>query len=296
MMSNSAPCIARTIRARRFIINSLLAISATSLAVPCSAVVNVDPGDYTALPPGTNLGLVYYQHMEADKIYSNGDRVTDNANLNLDISFLRYVHYVELGNWIADPQIVIPFGRQHDDLTKNEFNGLGDIMIGSAFWPIHDMVNNHHLGFGVYFNLPTGDNKDQGYALSNNRYSLNLQVGYIHPLTSKITLDVVGQTEFFQDQRSTDAKKDQFYQTDVSLRYNFTPTTHVAATYRSSWGGEETLNGKQILGSERHDTAIFTVASFLTKQVQLQLQYRHDLSVEDGPMIDGIQTRLLFAF
>lgn len=53
-------------------IRGVLATSAALLgfaaAIPVQAQTAVDPGDYTALPPGTDLALVYGQFINRDKL------------------------------------------------------------------------------------------------------------------------------------------------------------------------------------------------------------------------------------
>lgn len=55
-----------------------------------AAGVSSDAGDYKALPAGTNLAVAYYQHMEADKVYKNGNKVADDLDLSIDLGMLRY--------------------------------------------------------------------------------------------------------------------------------------------------------------------------------------------------------------
>ena len=56
-------------------------------------------------------------------------------------------------------------------------------------------VSYTHLG--VYKRQPTGSDKNQGFALSNNRWATDLQVGYIRKLSNNWTVDLIGETEFY---------------------------------------------------------------------------------------------------
>ena len=59
---------------------------ATMLLASGNAVaIEVDAGDYTALPAGTNLGVVYYQYATADSLYSDGDKAPINAGLDSQV-------------------------------------------------------------------------------------------------------------------------------------------------------------------------------------------------------------------
>src|SRR3990167_9870730 len=79
-----------------------------------AAQVATDAGDYSPLPAGVDLGILYYQHTTHEKLYSSGNEISDLAGieeLKTDIGLLRWVHYVDVGGYIVDPQIIIPFGE-----------------------------------------------------------------------------------------------------------------------------------------------------------------------------------------
>jgi hypothetical protein len=81
-----------------------MAAAAALILVPTVARADVDAGDYTALPAGTNLGLAYYQHATRDRLYSQGNRLPINPGLDSDVGILRGVHFMELGGYVIDPQ------------------------------------------------------------------------------------------------------------------------------------------------------------------------------------------------
>jgi len=270
-----------------------------SLAPLAQADVKPDPGDYTALPQGTDVVVLYQQNPRGDKVYSGGRKVADNLDLDLTVGVLRLIHFTEFFNtgltW--DPQIVIPFGYQETGATESKHSGLGDITFGGTVWTIADLAKNEHLGWSVFVTAPTGSEKNQGFALSSNRWALDFQVGYIKGLTDKITWDVIAETEFYDEQRSTDAKKDPLLQLHNHLRYNFTPDTYAAVSYRHNWGARETLDHETLATSRSNGTLGFTVATMLGKQVQVMGQLMHDTSVREGVKIDNsLQFRLAYFY
>jgi hypothetical protein len=169
-------------------------------------------------------------------------------------------------------------------------------VFGGTLWTLADMAKGEHLGWSLFFTAPTGSDKNQGFALSNNRWATDLQVGYIRKLSDKWTIDLIGETEFYQDQRDTKASKDPLLQAHGHLRYHLSDATYVAATYRHAWGTKEKLDGAEIAGSKNNGTAMLTWASFVDKQWQVQLQYTQDVKVEEGPKISGVQARVLYAY
>jgi hypothetical protein len=280
---------------------STLTLSAlfAGLAPLAQADVKPDPGDYTALPKGTDVVVLYQQNPRGDKVYSGGKKVADNLDLDMTVGVLRLIHFTEFFNtgltW--DPQIVIPFGYQKVGATDSKNSGLGDITFGGTVWTIADLAKNEHLGWSVFVTAPTGSEKNQGFALSSNRWALDFQVGYIKGLTDKITWDVIAETEFYDEQRSTAAKKDPLLQLHNHLRYNFTPDTYAAISYRHNWGARETLDHETLATSRSNGTLGFTVATMLGKQVQVMGQLMHDTSVREGVKIDNsLQFRLAYFY
>jgi len=277
----------------------LAAIAASfSLAGAARAGTAPDPGDYTALPAGTTLSLLYLQNARADQVYANGNKVALPRDLDLDlkVGLFRQVAFMKLGDYTIDPQIVIPFGRQRSALGGEEISGVGDVIFGGTLWTIADLAGGEHLGFSVFLTAPTGSHQGQGFALSDNRWAADLQVGYIKRLAPKWSLDLIGQTEFYQDRRDTRSEKDPMLRAFAHLRYHLSDSTHVAASVRYTEGAREKL-GATVLSDRKSDTnATLTWASFLTRQVQLQAQYSHDIRVENGPRLDSVTLRALYAY
>lgn len=257
-----------------------------------------DAGDYTALPAGTDLTLLYLEKLRADNVYANGNKVALPAdlNLNVNVGVLRHVHFTKLGGYTIDPQIIVPFATQNTGLTGARSTGMGDITFGGTLWTIADLAGGEHLGYSVFLTAPTGSGKDQGFAISDNRWAADLQVGYIRRLAPNWTIDLIGQTEFYQDRRDTGARKDALLRGFAHLRYHFSDATHVAASLRYAAGAKETLNGTTLSGAKKDTNLALTWASFVTKQVQVQLQYSKDLHVENGPKLDTMILRLLYAY
>lgn len=255
-----------------------------------------DPGDYTALPPGTDLLLLYGQHVTADKIYAGERQVVGNADLSLDVGLLRYVHFTTLGGFTVDPQIIVPVGRQKLGITGEKADGLGDVVFGGTLWTIADLPRGEHLGFSLFLTAPTGSDKSKGFALSDNRWAADFQVGYIRKLAPNWSIDLIGQTELYQDRRDTHSHKDALVRGIAHVRYHLNDTTHLAISYRHAWGAKETLNGTTLSSRKDDGNLTLTAASFVSKTVQLQLQYSRDVKVQSGPKASTLGLRTLFIF
>ncbi|CAM3378828.1 transporter [Polaromonas hydrogenivorans] len=281
---------------------NLIKFASAILAVAGSAAVQAaaapDPGDYTALPPGTDLALVYGQRITANEVYANGNKVglPKDLDLKLNLGLFRYVHFTKLGNYTIDPQIIIPYGQQEVGLTGQKSTGIGDIVFGATLWTIADLPGGEHLGYTLFVTAPTGAEKTKGFAISDNRWAADFQVGYIKTFAPKWTIDLIGQAEFYQDRRDTKSEKDPMVRAIIHLRHHLSDATHLGASLRYATGAKETLNGVTFADKKNDTNLTLTWASFVTKQVQLQLQYAKDIKVQSGPKLQTIGVRALYAF
>jgi hypothetical protein len=275
-----------------------LAMAAAAIVGQAHAGAVPDPGDYTALPAGTNLSLLYLQNARADDVYASGNRVAlpRDLDLNLQVGLLRQIYFTKLGGYTIDPQIVIPFARQNDALGGGKLTGVGDVLFGGTLWTIADLAGGEHLGYSLFLTAPTGGKNDRGFAISDNRWAADLHVGYIRRIAPKWTVDLIGQTEFFQDRRDTGSEKDPMVRLYGHLRYHLNDASHLAASLRYTGGAREKLGVSELSGRKKDVNLALTWASFLTKQVQMQAQYSRDVRVENGPRLDTLTVRALYAY
>jgi len=273
----------------------------------CSAsAVDVDAGDYTALAEGTNLGLLYYQHTERNALYADSHKVPINAGLDSDIGILRGVHFTKIGDYIVDPQFLLPFGnvRAKDDLQDlGNDSGTGDLILAATVWLLNEPEKRRYFGITPFLFVPTGSyDKDQAINLGENRWKFALQAGYITGLTEKLTLDLVGDVTFFGDNddygsASVTQKQDPLYQGQAFLRYNFTERFDVRAGISKLWGGESNISDLDM--DDKPGTSKFTVGTsyFVTPSTQLMVNYGQDIEVDNGFKEDSrINLRILQLF
>lgn len=258
----------------------------------CGALaLDVDAGDYTALPKDTNLGLLYYQHTERNALYADGHKVPIHAGLDSDVSIARGVHFMQLGDYIVDPQFLLPFGnvRARDDLKDlGSDSGTGDLILAATVWLVNEPEKRRYFGITPFLFVPTGSyDKHNAINLGENRWKFTLQSGYITPLTDKVTLDLVGDVTFFghnNDYGSAGVtqKQDPLYQGQAFLRYNFTERFDIRAGVSKLWGGESQIAGLDM--DDKPGTSKYTVGTsyFVTPSTQLMANYGQDMSVDNG--------------
>lgn len=290
---------------------AILAMLLTSVAglfwAPAHAI-DLDAGDYTALAPNTNLGLLYYQHARREKLYAHGERVSLNGRLDSDIGIARGVHFTEINGYIANPQFLLPFGRLRgkgdlDSLGTN--SGVGDLILAAAVFTSKP-GDKTHFALMPYVWLPTGQyNRNDPLSLGENRWKFALQAGYSTPLSPKVTLDLMGDfTVFGKNDDANDGtggrttlKQKPLFDLQAHLRYHIDSTTDLRFQLAHSVGGETKLGGEWQDNRQSATRMKLGVGHFMTPQTQLLVSYNRDLKVQEGFKINnGIQLRMLHVF
>ena len=268
--------------------------------------IDVDAGDYTALPADTNLAMLYYQDASRDELYSGGNKVAGDYSLASDVGILRGVHFTEIGGYIVDPQFLLPFGTLDagkDIAALGEESGVGDLILAATVWLVNKPKDNTYFGITPFIYLPTGtyDNKE-GLNLGENRYKFALQAGYITNLTDDISLDLVADVMLYGENDEFGATKDTMkqeasFQLQAFLRYKMNPGWDFRVGLSQTFGGETEVNGAKM-----NDTAEITkinvgTSYFVTPSVQLLASYGRDLAVENGFSEDNrLNLRILKVF
>ena len=155
------------------------AVAALALLPTSGMAIDTDADDYVASPPGTNLGLLYYQHVQRDYLFSNGNQVPGNAGLDSDTGILRVVHFLKLGDYVVDPQFILPFGSEtgtNDASSLGGVTGLADLILAATTWLVNDDKTNTYLGITPFLFLPTGTyDKTKPLNWGENRWKFTLQ-------------------------------------------------------------------------------------------------------------------------
>lgn len=264
---------------------------ASSLTMDCAFALDVDPGDYTALDPGTNLGVLYLQHAERNSLYSKGSKVSGKSGLDSDIGILRGVTFQQWGDHLIDLQLLLPFGHlkgQGESSGLGSQSGIGDPILANAIWFHKDPAKNRYLAITQYLYVPVGeyDHKDT-LNLGENRWKYVFQGGYIHGLTEKWAIDLTGDVTFFgKNDDYTDAsltlKKAPQFQAQSYLRYQATDKLGLHVGVSRLWGGETEVDGVKQHDQPNQKKFMAGGSYFVTPKTQLMVTYGEDFSVDNG--------------
>jgi hypothetical protein len=280
---------------------------ALCLQVPilCYAL-DVDPGDYTPLPDGTKLGLLYLQHAERNDLYVDNDKVSSKSKLDSDIAIFRAVSYQDFAGLLTNIQLLLPFGHLSaggDIGALGSETGMGDPILANAIWLDQDPSTQRAFGLTQYLFLPLGDySKNNDLNIGENRWKYVLQAGYTQGITDKIILDLVADVTFFGENdsytsRDLTLKQDNQYQAQGYLRYMLSEKLSAHIGYSRSWGGETEVEGVSQKDEGNQQKVMLGGSYFITPKTQILATFGRDVSVDNGFKEDSrLNLRFLYLF
>lgn len=269
------------------------ALIATALALaasPAVLAIDVDAGDYTALPAGTNLFLSYYQNATRDAVYAKGARAPGQPKLESHIGIVRGVKYVDIGGYIVGPEVLLPFGKlraKGDISTLGSNSGAGDIILGLPVW-FNRPDAKAHVGVTPYLVLPTGQyDRNDPLSLGENRWRFILQAGGAQPITDALTVDLAADVQYHG--RNTDfgpksqlLKQKPLYEVQGFLRYKVAPSADLRVGLQHLRGGENAIDGLSQGDRQKLTKAQLGGSLFISPTQQVLATYGRDLSVRTG--------------
>ncbi|WP_084170143.1 transporter [Paraburkholderia ferrariae] len=267
--------------------------------------INVDAGDYNPLPPGADVGLLYYEHSRADQINSSGERVS-GGDIVSDVGIARFIHFMDVDGFTVDPQILLPFGRAQGRSSLSSLGqttAVGDAIFAATVWLINRPASQTYFGLTPFIYAPTG-NYHPGRELDfgEHRWKFALQAGFTTALTPHILVDLTADATVFTPNNDYGVsggslRESPLFQTQAWLRYQLISTLDIRAGFSYVLGGTTTVNG--VSQSNRQSTPSWLVGAawFPAKNWQLMALYGRQTSTENGPLTtQQINFRLLKVF
>lgn len=280
---------------------------AAALSVPAMAMDN-DADDYSAgaVPAGTNLALLYYQHASRDKVRAQG-RTVGGGDLVSDVGILRLVRFVKLGPYLADPQVLLPFGhlRGSGELSAlGSASGVGDAIVTATVWLVNQPEEGRFFGVTPAVYVPIGRyDRNRALNLGENRWKYMLQAGYVTPLgTPQLSLQLSGDVtahgrndDYGADSRTL--KQKPVLQLQAWLRWKATDTFDYRLGFSHFRGGRTEVDGTSNDDALRTTNMKLGVGWDFAPGWNLVALYGRDLDVRNGLReADRINLRLLKAF
>lgn len=271
-------------------------------AGPAVAGINTDPLDYVPAPAGTTLAAIYYQNNHSSSQYADGRQVAQNS-IQADVGIARFVHYTELAGFRIAPQVLLPavsveVGGKGNTVSAD---GISDPILGLPVWLVNRPEQRLYFAVTPYLHLPLGRyNSNRALNPGDNRWKFTLQGGLSVGLGEKTTLDVIGDAQWFGDNRDIAGgghlEQKALYSLQPQLTYQLAPGLTSSLGVYHVWGGASQVRGVDQHDRTRTTTALGTLSYWLGKTDNLQFQYRVDTEVKNGAKTNGLQLRFLHVF
>lgn len=287
-------------------ITYILGAAATTLALAATTAeaIDVGPGDYTILPGGTTLGMLYWQQLSSDKLKVNGQEVP-GSEFNADIAILRSLNYFNLGDMPAAFHVVAPFASidtaNIGTVAQQTSDGIGDTTLGLTVWPVQpdNPETGTTLGVSLFATLPSGDYDPARLGIGEGTFTITPQVGLIQGLGGGFyfdgVLDVALQRD--HDDGGVTYERDPAWQIQAMLRKQWGPATSLAIGYSGQRGGAQSIGGIETGLKAHRDQVRVYGTHFITPTTQIQAMYGKDFNVEGGFEYDSVlQLRLVKVF
>ncbi len=283
----------------------ILAVIYTCLLIPAVSFADNNMRDYITAPPNTLLSLLYYHHITGDKLIVNGDTAA-NIDFTQELFLLREVYYFNLGSYMANAQVIVPFGNVSLEAggVNQSSSGIGDIIFLGTFWFINDAKSKTYFAFSPYFFLPTGDyDQNQGVNMGGNRWAFREEFNFTkgfdvipdHPLYFEVTTGFDFFTDNDEHLGNNTLAQDPIFNLESHLSYDLTQKLAASLDYYGHWGGDTEINGLAQDASVNTQTIGTTLTYCFAPGWQLLLQYREDVKVDNGVEAEVIQARIFYA-
>ncbi|NBA97575.1 transporter [Pseudomonas sp. R5(2019)] len=278
------------------------AIASLIFCATANAAGDAMARDYIAAPAGVDLGVLYYVHKQSNTYVDDGDK--NKADFSTDLLVARYVHFMEVGGMIIDPQIILPMGNLNVNIpgaVDDRRNSMGDVILLSSFWFVNDPLSKTYIAFTPYVTAPTGSyNANRpGTSLGANRWSYTAEFGMSQGFGENTWVDLIAAVDFYgknDDYFGKEQKKDDLFTFQAIYSYNLTSTLWVSAKYAYVAGGKTEVDGISQNDRTTGQTVVFGLARQLDAQNNVQVEYIHDVKVDNAFENRGARVRFVHAF
>lgn len=259
--------------------------------------------DWIPAPVGTNIIAGYLAGLRSSGLYSAGKRL-DGASVDVDALIYRQMHYRELFGKTVQLEFIVPMSRTTMELPgapRDRQTGIGDVTLGSAIWLYNNEQTKTWFAWEPFVVVPVGryDGSRPDTSPGKNRWSTIQDFSFVKGVGESTFLEAIGEVEIYgrnSDWMSQTLKKDPSFRFFALASTNITANTYTGIRYRYETGGRERAAGETVTSRARNHQLALELTHQINDANQIQMQYIHDLKVENGPRMRGVQMRYVYAF
>jgi len=286
-------------------LKSVIAVAGMLVIAKSAFAIDIYPADYTLLPPGTTLALVYQGYTSSSEFHLDGVGQIPNSTMNQTVEIARVVHYSQIGDMPVGYQAFLPFVQLSDakvgggSLQTN--NGMGDLTLGFTAFLVNKPDPNYGttVGLTTYVSLPTGSYDVNKVGAGAGTITITPQLGLVKGLGNGFYFDGSLDVTFQGSHNNSGQKISINPSTELQtyLRYQFSAASSVTFGYAGYFGGKQYINDIYT-GQETRSSQLRLFAShMLAPTWQLSGMLGKALTTEGGFKSDySVQVRLMNIF
>jgi hypothetical protein len=262
-----------------------------SAALPAQAGTEIYPGDFIALPAGTQVLSFYQYERYFEGYYFNGERV-GGAEVTGRASVAAYTRYGQLGDMISAWTVMLPYIQAHKTAGTlpswfgDRSSGLSDLRFKYSVWPINDPERGRYAALTGIWQPDTGKYENtQVLSPGDNRNRLTFQFAWIEPLSKTLSLELIPEISFQGDNRDyvgAYMKQEKAYALTGYLRWQFAGPWAASIGFQSNGGGDQIIDGVRQYNQPDQQRVLLGVSTMLAPDIAASLRYSHDLSVQNS--------------
>ncbi|MFC4296561.1 MAG: transporter [Castellaniella sp.] len=281
-----------------------LALAAALAAAGSAQAGDPSARDWIPAPPGTSVFAAYLFGLNSHGFYDHGNRVDDGPTVDVRGMVLRPMYFSEVLGKTVQYELILPATRTTIGVSgepDDRVTGVGDAQLGAAVWFVNNQETKTWFAWEPFITVPTGryHSNHADASSGKNRWTTIQDFAFVQGVGESTFLEAVAEFEFFGDNTNYyggTLKKAPAIRLMALASTNITESTYVGMRYRYETGGREKVDGVETVSSARNHQLAFEITHQINDANQVQLQYIHDLKVENGPRMRGVQMRYVYAF
>ncbi len=300
--------IGRMLKCRKSLTVLCMVAGLASLSAAGACAQEIEPNEFTPLPPGTNLFLDYYIYEHLGEFsFGNGPTFKKDTGSEVNVAVARYVHYSEVFGHPAGFEVYQAFGSIADTSIGgqhlNNAFGAQNLALAGFFWPYANPQNHQYFVVAGWLYPPTGTYDPHSVInLGDNRWSGDLQLGWSQAIGPHFSYEIGEDTMFYADNTNAfpghqTLSQNPTYRVQAFVNWRWTPGFQTSFGYEGFFGGVQQLDGTQN-GMKTDEHRLRVIGSdFITPALQVLLELNHVVAASGGFKQDfGATLRVLYAF
>lgn len=273
----------------------------------CIHAQTLEPRAFINTPVGMNFVLVGYQGSKGALVFDPAVPITD-ANADIDMGFLGYVHTLDVAGKSAKTGILLPYaalyadGFLDGDFRTRETDGVADPTFyftmnfygapALSLKEFKDYQQDTIIGFTFKLTAPLGEYEpDKLINIGTNRWSIEPALGISKALGNWI-LEASAAASFYTDNNDffngQAREQDAIYSTQFHVTYSFPRHIWAAVSATYYTGGRTTIDGVTNNDLQQNWRTGFTLALPVTRKHSIKLFGSSGVSTRTGNNYDAL--------